>query len=349
VPAAYLGQPDGPGGGSDPQLTALHAALLRRHTGQAPCPPATAPAAMRTAAEVNAGLREAGLLPLAWQHHQRLTQAAWCDWMKLPMLTAALWPGLDAAERDRRIDEVATTLDPASWRPERWLGWTAWKPAFPLAPLADASALLHEPEALRQRAERDGVLLLRGLLPRAPLATLRRHLRDAAVAEGLLDARGHWRAGVTTAPHELPAWLAVQQRMAALAPLQALVHDTRLRAGVSTLLGRSAVGARGTVCRIAAPDPLVPATAPHRDADYLGDSDGVWGAWIPLADCAVAGGVLAVAPGSQHGDDGPGYAAADLRLGDVLLLSARTRHRACPNLQPQRVRLSIDRRFGPAG
>jgi len=122
----------------------------------------------------------------------------------------------------------------------------------------------------------------------------------------------------------------------------------RLRHVVSLLLGRAAAGARGSVCRLAPPDRHIAATPPHRDADYLPDSQGVWGAWIPLADCTITDGVLAVAPGSQRGDDGATFAAADLRLGDVLLLSAQTRHRACPNLRARRVRLSIDLRFGPA-
>lgn len=348
VPAAYLGQPDGPGGGNDPLLTALHAALCRRYPVQAPGPPVTPSTAARTAADIEVALRAAGLQARAWQHRQRLTQAAWCAWMKLPVLTESLWPGVTAEARDRRIDEVAATLDPKSWRPERWLGWTAWKPAFPLAPLSDASPLLQKPAALRRRAGRDGVLLLRGLLPKGPLAALRGQLHAAAQAEGLLDARGRWTGADAPAPHEVPQWTAVQQRMGLDAEFQALVHDTRLLRVVSLLLGRAAEGARGSVCRLAPPDHRVPATAAHRDADFLPDSRGVWGAWIPLADCTVADGVLAVAPGSQQGDDGTAFAAADLRLGDVLLLSAQTRHRACPNLRPQRVRLSIDLRFGPA-
>jgi len=348
VPAAYLGQPDLPGGGRDPLLTGLHAALLQRHPPDCLAAPGMEPAPMRTATDIESGLQAAGLRPLAWQHRQRLTQAAWCAWMKLPVLTDAFWPGLNAAERDRRIDEAAATLDPGSWRPERWLGWTAWKPAFPLAPLADASPLLQRPATLRRRAERDGVLLLRGLLPKAPLAALRRQLQAAARAEGLLDARGRWTGGDAPAPHEIARWTAVQQRMGMHADFQALVHDRKLIGVVSLLLGRAAEGARGSVCRLAPPDHRVPATAAHRDADFLPESRGVWGAWIPLADCAVPDGVLAAAPGSPHGDDGPGFAATDLRLGDVLLLSAQTRHRACPNLRPQRVRLSIDLRFGPA-
>jgi ectoine hydroxylase-related dioxygenase (phytanoyl-CoA dioxygenase family) len=137
--------------------------------------------------------------------------------------------------------------------------------------------------------------------------------------------------------------------MALLPAFQSLVHEARLLDVVSALLGRAVAGARGSVCRLAPPERLVAATPPHRDADYLQDSRGIWGAWIPLADCSVADGVLAAAPGSHHGDDSAGFAAADLRLGDVLLLSAQTRHRACPNLRAQRVRLSMDLRFGPAG
>ena len=117
---------------------------------------------------------------------------------------------------------------------------------------------------------------------------------------------------------------------------------------VLSLLGDDPLqGDRGSVCRLAPPAHCVPATPAHRDAEYLRVSDGVWGAWIPLSHCRVADGALAVAPGSQRGGAALHWAAADMRAGDVLVLSAQTLHRGCPNLHPRRPRLSIDLRFGP--
>jgi len=346
VPAAYLGEPDGPGGGRDPHLTELLAAALQRHPA---APLAEVPAgASRSPDDIDAALHAAGLFPWRWEHRQRLTQSAWRDWLRLPLLTARLWPGVPADERAGRISQAAAEADPDAWRPERWLGWTAWKPGFEFKTLADAYSLLEQPTPLRRLARRDGALLLRGLLPRQTVALLRRQLAACARAEGLVDAHGGWVGGAAAALHEVPSWVALQQRMGLLSEFQALVQAPALLRVVSTITGITMQGGRGSVCRLAPPEHWVPATPAHRDAEFLRDSNGVWGAWIPLSDCRVADGGLAVAPGSHRGGVAARWAAADLQAGDVLLLSAQTLHRGCPNLQPRRPRLSIDLRFGPA-
>lgn len=344
IPAAYLGEPDGPGGGSDPYLTALLATATARHAA-ARRPAAAAPPL--SAANLEAALRAAGLVPRRWQHRQRLSQAAWRDWWCLPVLTAAMWPGVGADERARRIRAAACEVDMRAWRPERWTGWTAWKPAFATRALPDATALLRDVPALRSQARRDGVLLLRGALAVRELAALRRQVQAAAQAVGLLDRRGRWIGGTAAAPHEIPRWILLQQRMGLLPAFQALITSPRLIELVGHIVGEPVQGGRGSVCRIAPPEHQVPATAPHRDAEYLRESRGVWSAWIPLQACAVDEGVLAVAPGTHRGAK-TRWAASAMAPGDVLLLSAHTLHRACPNLRLREPRLSIDLRFGPA-
>ena len=353
IPAAYLGQPDAPGGGSDPHLTALLAAAVHRHPSTTRAAPrATVQVQMqgaaRTADDIQGWLQQAGLWPQAWQHCQRLTQAAWRDWLCIPVLTAQLWPGVSGEERARRINEAAQGLDRNSWRPERWLGWTAWKPCFDTAVLADAAPLLPEPQALSARASRDGALLLRALLPARGVGRLRGLVQRVARAEGLLDARGAWVGGAAVALHELAPWIALQQRLSLTTELHSLVNSPRLVRLLTQLSGQPMRPGLGSVCRIAPPDHLVPATPPHRDADYLPASEGVWSAWVPLLACSVPQGVPAVALGSHHKGGATRWAAADMAPGDVLLLRAQTLHRGCPNLRLRHPRLSIDIRFGPA-
>jgi hypothetical protein len=55
----------------------------------------------------------------------RFTHAAYRDWLKLPVLTEWMLGDVDADERARQIDEAFSRVDPASWRWERWTGWTA--------------------------------------------------------------------------------------------------------------------------------------------------------------------------------------------------------------------------------
>lgn len=355
VPAAYLGQPDGPGGGADPWLLELPARLGPPAATAA----AAAPLELRSIGLVERALADAGLWARRWSQTLRLGQAAWRDWHKIPVITDARWPGVDATERARRIDAAAQGLDMRSWRPERWLGWTAWKPAFALGELpgfdavadgdadADSGVPAGEPAWL-QTARAEGVVLLRRLLPRRPLQALRRAVHEAAERESLVDRHGRWIDGRAQALHGLPRWLALQQSLALLPAYQALVHAPQLVQRVSRLIGRPAQGGQGSVCRIAAPEHWVPATPPHCDASYLRQPDDVWSAWLPLTDCPVQGGVLAVAAGSHHSAEPGPWAAAAMKPGDVLLLSARTLHRACPNLSPQQPRLSVDLRFGPA-
>jgi hypothetical protein len=72
-------------------------------------------------------LEEAGLRAERWSFRIRLTQEAYSDWLKIPVLTNNLLGGIDPDERARAIDAAFTRIDPRSWRWERWSGWTAWK------------------------------------------------------------------------------------------------------------------------------------------------------------------------------------------------------------------------------
>lgn len=123
IPGLYLGQPDAPGGGDDPQLLELPALLARRSTLLAPAGLPGLP----DAAAIARLLGEAGLRPEPWGFRVRLIQAAYRDWLKIPLMTNYLLPDLDADERAARIDAAFTLVDPHSWRWEAWLGWTAWR------------------------------------------------------------------------------------------------------------------------------------------------------------------------------------------------------------------------------
>ena len=271
--------------------------------------------------------------------------------MKIHVLTARLWPALCADERACRIDtacEQPTPLDAASWRRETWLGWTAWKAGFDCVPLPAASLGRQAGRGLQAQARRDGCLFLPRVLPPATLRALRKVVLASGHALGLLDGRGLWTGGDTAAMHELPAWLALQQQVALTPELQAVAHHPALLDLLAQVLGAAPLPDQGTVVRLAPPEHHVPATPAHRDGDYIRGRPGLWIAWLPLVACDPLQGVLAVAPGSHRAPAATGWAAAAMRPGDVLLFSADTLHRACPNRQPAHVRLSVDLRFAPA-
>jgi SAM-dependent methyltransferase len=120
VPSLYLGRPDAPGGGRDPYLLELPSLVA------AGCLPAAAAQPVSTAQQVEAALAAAGFQAERWYLRQRFTQEAFRDWLKIPVLTDALLPELDAPGRARRIDCAYRSADPLSWRWEAWHGWTAW-------------------------------------------------------------------------------------------------------------------------------------------------------------------------------------------------------------------------------
>jgi SAM-dependent methyltransferase len=122
IPSMYLGEADQPGGGLDPLLVELPALLFRAGKSA----PAGVP--LPNCDEVETYLAKAGLLPRRWTFCLRLTQAAYRDWLKIPVLTDWMLEGLEADERARRIDEAFLQVDPGSWRWEQWIGWTAKRP-----------------------------------------------------------------------------------------------------------------------------------------------------------------------------------------------------------------------------
>src|SRR5262245_21667984 len=112
IPSLYLGEPDQPGGGRDPLLLELPALRSRGHAAAPGVP-------LPNADDIAACLSRMGLRPRRWTFHVRLTQAAYRDWLKLPVLTDWMMGGVDADERARNIDEAFSHVDHASWRWER--------------------------------------------------------------------------------------------------------------------------------------------------------------------------------------------------------------------------------------
>ena len=350
IPAAYVGEPDPPGRGADPCLTELPGALARLGGGGEL--PAAAPFALARREELHAALSACGLIPCPWSSASRLTQRAYRDWLKIPVLTDRLLASLDADQRACVIDAAYAGADAASWKPERWLGWTAWRPAFALGSLPDASAERRDPLRLRERALREGYLFLPRLLPRAAVMALRRRAIAACRELGLLDGRDRWCGGrfgdgSGTGAYADPRWLQLQQRLFGQPAFTALENHPALRGVVADILEAAPVGGQGSVCRLAPPSRLQAPTAMHRDSQYIPGSTRLWTAWLPLGDCPLELGPLAVSPRSQLQDsaaDRPWVSAA-MRAGDVLFVDAATLHRACPNYTRDRVRMSLDFRY----
>lgn len=122
IPSLYLGEPDPPGGGRDPYLVELMARLTQ---GRVNLAEAWEP--LGTAESMDALLREAGFEPVRWSFRAVLTQTAYRDWIKIPVITDAVLRDCAPELRARLIDEAFAACDPESWRWETWSGWTAYR------------------------------------------------------------------------------------------------------------------------------------------------------------------------------------------------------------------------------
>jgi len=125
---------------------------------------------------------------------------------------------------------------------------------------------------------------------------------------------------------------------------------------LEALFGGTVEAERGDVLRVV--EPHAKPTPPHQDACYTRSPAVMWSAWIPLGDCPLSLGPLAVWPGSHrlgllpHGAAGLAedslasarWSASGMACGDLLLLHHYTAHRSLPN-QASEPRLSIDCRY----
>lgn len=116
LPAAYLGEADAPGGGTDPWLTALTAALAELDLGN---PPGTVPPPLSEKSLTQAFL-DHGFTPSRSSTRLRLTQEAYRDWLALPPVNDTLLGKVPPEDRPAILARWAESLDLSSWRWESW-------------------------------------------------------------------------------------------------------------------------------------------------------------------------------------------------------------------------------------
>lgn len=232
----------------------------------------------------------------------------------------------------------------------------------------DSTALTGDSDALRAAVERDGFLYCRGLVPPERVAALRAVVLDHARRVSWLDPRariedGRAWPGRPVGGYEERDWIALQARVQTSPELWGVGDAPELHGVLRTAFGRRSFLFLGmNTCRAVSPHPEL-TTRPHQDAHYVRLPDAFVTVWVPLGDCPLALGPLAVLPGSHrrgllphhgHGiidggldveDDAVWY-TGDFACGDALVLTRHTIHRALPNRSGDRLRLSVDLRYG---
>ncbi|GAA2267925.1 hypothetical protein GCM10010232_70450 [Streptomyces amakusaensis] len=242
-------------------------------------------------------------------------------------------------------------------------------------PFFDATGLLATPAALLERLRADGYLYVRGILPAADVAAVRRHVLAVADQAGWLLPAGPGAPAPPADPRAAvwdpdPVYRSVHRRMWTHRDVHALMHHPRLLSLLTTLTGhRGLLVHPRKVLRAVHPRPH-PAgleSGWHQDWPEIQGSENTLTVWTPLAPAGPDTGALAILPAShRHGTlplrlapTAVGWEAdihprqtqlaltRHINPGDVLLFTPHTVHHGTPNTS-RHLRLSLDARYQPA-
>jgi hypothetical protein len=241
-------------------------------------------------------------------------------------------------------------------------------PSFRTEPLYDATAHADDAAALRSRADEDGYLFFRGSLEQDLVLALRHEVLERCERRGWLDPAAPLDEGRCLPGTHLGAydddWVDLQREVFVLPEFAALRRAPFVLGVLERLFGEPPLDGQGDTCRLMSPAARALTTGPHQDRFYVRRSDRLWTVWIPLGDCPVSLGGLAVLPASNgygllpHSGEGEGrqgaevsphatWAISDYGCGDVLMFSCFTLHRAAENTTANTLRVSADFRYVP--
>lgn len=251
-------------------------------------------------------------------------------------------------------------------------------PAPTLEPLDDSSKLLGDRKTLLARAQRDGYLFFRGLIPREAVLDVRHDIlaqldvrgwiqHGSRIDDGLID-----EAAINEVPEvELRADIGISAEgytaVQRVHSMHRLPHHPALMALYHTLFAEDVFVHPRHIVRVMTSHRALAPTPAHQDFPLVQGSQNTWTAWFPLGDCPRDLGPLAVLRGSHlngylpiHQAAGAGgigaelcdgetdWAGADFAAGDVLTFPALTVHKALAPKRRTQVRLSMDVRYQPA-
>jgi ectoine hydroxylase-related dioxygenase (phytanoyl-CoA dioxygenase family) len=243
--------------------------------------------------------------------------------------------------------------------------------ALPYAPFRDSSSLVNDAEKLRARMAEDGFLFMRAVAPKEDVLNARRDVLNLCKDAGWIDANdlmsGKW-SGAGPFTEGDPAYMKVYQHILKLKSFHELpAHPVFMDLMAEVLDGEVLLHNR-RIGRVTFPNNTTQTTAAHQDYHYIRGTSDTYTIWLPLGDCPISLGGLAVLRGSHkagliehrmhaekkyagHGLDDDQlppeteWQATDFQIGDFLVFHSYTIHKALPNLTKDRLRLSIDNRY----
>jgi hypothetical protein len=232
-----------------------------------------------------------------------------------------------------------------------------------IAGLAPAGA----PE-LREQMASHGHLFFAGLLPRELVLEARAEAlalcRNAGWIRSSEDPLlAQWSGSAPVYDETSPTWTEFYRRWIHESAFQSLPEHPAMVAVARKLLCGDVLVHPRKIGRIAFPQNEGHQTHAHQDFFYVHGTSDTYTAWVPLGDCPMRLGCLAVADGSHRAglrdhtpSAGPGgwsvdtdahviWRSQDFSAGDVLIFHSLTLHAALPNRTRDTLRVSIDNRY----
>lgn len=247
-----------------------------------------------------------------------------------------------------------------------------------LSPFEDSTSLLSDPQALRARGQADGYLFFKGLVDPDRVHQLRQDVltvlkrfgltRDGEPLNGRLDLEAVNAMPVESLRLDIGVTREIYAAIQQLPSVHAFSHDPKLLKLYQLLLDDEVFVHPRRVVRAFTPHPANRPTPPHQDYPLFQGNKMTWTCWLPIGDCPVERGPLAVLRGSHRQGYIPMRFGADsttnwsdwgaqlcdyendwvgggLEAGDVLTFTCFTVHSATPNTTADQVRLSLDVRY----
>jgi len=249
-------------------------------------------------------------------------------------------------------------------------------PSRVITGFTDSTPLLETPDALRARADDEGFLFFKSLLPKEPLLELRGQILEIVDRYGWLkkgteriDGIGDLEAIARDDSHD-PKWKYIGVGENAYRDVQrlelfhALQHHPKLIALYEKLFCAGVIPHPRAIARVLLPAPSLAPTPPHQDFIYIQGTHSFWTCWFPLGDCPMELGGLSLLRGSHREkvldvSKAPGAGGSESHLcgmdyawvqdnyecGDIVTFPSHMVHKALPNQRRDRIRLSCDYRF----
>lgn len=250
-------------------------------------------------------------------------------------------------------------------------------PTFSAGTFPDSSALLGDRASLIARADADGCLFFRGLLPPEPLLELRRDMLKVVrshgwlkpgtdLMEGALDLEALNRVPESEMRTDIGVSREAYHDIQKLESFHRLPHHPNLLALYRTLFADEVLVHARHIARMVTGHSAILPTPMHQDFPLIQGTSNTWTCWFPIGPCPREMGSLSVLRGSHHDGYIPiqpaggaggiavqlcpwnqGWLAGDFEMGDVLTFPSYTVHRALNAGVPDRIRLSLDVRYQP--